>query len=34
MPIVDEAGRLVGIFTEWDVLKIASQLDFPTGYAT
>jgi len=29
MPIVDEAGRLVGIFTEWDVLKIASQLDFP-----
>ncbi|RFA92382.1 CBS domain-containing protein [Pyrobaculum aerophilum] len=29
MPIVDEAGRLVGIFTEWDVLKLASQLDFP-----
>jgi len=29
MPIVDEVGRLVGIFTEWDVLKIASQLDFP-----
>ncbi len=29
MPIVDEAGRLLGIFTEWDVLKIASQLDFP-----
>ncbi|MEZ0319312.1 MAG: CBS domain-containing protein [Pyrobaculum sp.] len=29
MPIVDEAGRLVGIFTEWDVLKVASQLDFP-----
>jgi len=29
MPIVDEEGRLVGIFTEWDVLKLASQLDFP-----
>lgn len=29
MPIVDETGRLVGIFTEWDVLKVASQLDFP-----
>ncbi|ACB40429.1 CBS domain-containing protein [Pyrobaculum neutrophilum] len=29
MPIVDEAGRLLGIFTEWDVLKIASELDFP-----
>ncbi|MCU7786531.1 CBS domain-containing protein [Pyrobaculum sp. 3827-6] len=29
MPIVNEAGRLLGIFTEWDALKIASQLDFP-----
>ena len=29
MPIVDEEGRLVGIFTEWDVIKLASQLDFP-----
>ncbi|MEM0479413.1 MAG: CBS domain-containing protein [Pyrobaculum sp.] len=29
MPIVDETGRLVGIFTEWDVLKLASTLDFP-----
>ncbi|MFN3804717.1 MAG: CBS domain-containing protein [Pyrobaculum sp.] len=29
MPIIDETGRLVGIFTEWDVLKVASMLDFP-----
>lgn len=29
MPIVDETGRLIGIFTEWDVLKLASMLDFP-----
>lgn len=29
MPIVDETGKLVGIFTEWDVLKLASTLDFP-----
>ncbi len=29
MPIVDENGKLVGIFTEWDVLKVASMLDFP-----
>jgi CBS domain-containing protein len=29
MPIVDEDGRLVGIFTEWDAMKIAAQLGLP-----
>ncbi|MEL9991172.1 MAG: CBS domain-containing protein [Thermoproteus sp.] len=29
MPIVDDEGRLVGIFTEWDAMKIVAQAGFP-----
>lgn len=29
MPVVDEEGRLVGIFTEWDAMKIVAQSGFP-----
>ncbi len=29
MPIVDESGNLVGIFTEWDAMKIVAQAGFP-----
>ncbi|MFP3291609.1 MAG: CBS domain-containing protein [Thermoproteus sp.] len=29
MPIVDEGGELMGIFTEWDAMKIVAQAGFP-----
>lgn len=29
MPVVDESGNLVGIFTEWDAMKIVAQAGFP-----
>ncbi|MEZ0249133.1 MAG: CBS domain-containing protein [Thermoproteus sp.] len=29
MPVVDDEGRLVGIFTEWDAMKIVAQAGFP-----
>lgn len=29
MPIVDEEGNLVGIFTEWDAMKIVANAGFP-----
>ena len=29
MPIVDEDGNLVGIFTEWDAVKLIAELDLP-----
>jgi len=29
MPVVDEDGKLVGIFTEWDAVKLVAELDLP-----
>jgi len=29
MPIVDEEGRILGIFTEWDVVKLITSMDLP-----